>query len=268
MALENDRGFELSKVVESCVSAQAVDMSTARMTAPFPLWTSVVELVGNMYYFEDQSPPPDGTRAKFTEIKNQLNGHARSDTLDLGNYERRRTVGLPNLFKMIGGFASELRFAREVFEADHEIAFRTEGGVDLIVDAEYRIEVTKKRPGGRNTGKRRRVSMGSMLESAVRHAYVSIKGKQERKPDVVGVDIAGRMPGFELNALQMLGSSSSLYDFAEGLESALEQSDDSLVVLIYAPVRSTEFDVSAVPQPMTSRMMKALDHLYERDRLI
>lgn len=266
-ALEVDRGYDLSTVVENFISVQGSNIALGAVTSPFPLWSSVVELVGNMYYLEEMASPPEGVAEKFAEIKSEVNGHAGSDTLSYDDYERRWNVGLPNLFKVIDGFASELRFAKEVLQSNHGIAFRTEGGVDLIVDSEYRVEVTKKRPGGLGVSKEKRISMGDVLESAVRHAYISLRNKQKRNPDVVAVDISGRQPGVEMAALQMLGNAPGLYDFDSGLETALEQCEENLVALLFAPMRSMEYSVTAIPQPVTSEMMRALERLYQRNQL-
>lgn len=135
--------WPLAKIVRFLLRGQGSRVATGFLSM-YPDWTKLVELIGLMYYFQENCNHSDahwGTELK--EISNSLVGIITGDQFP-GKNGQWLQKGLPDLRDIIKSYVTELRFAQEVSQAGYDFKFLEEKGDILIkTDPPLTIDVTR-----------------------------------------------------------------------------------------------------------------------------
>ena len=144
---ESDHQWPLAKMVRYLLRGQGTRVATG-VFSMYPEWVKLAELVGLMYYFEDECDH-EATHwgTEQAEISKELAGTINGKEFP-GNNGEWYTDGLPELEDQIKSYVAELRFAQEVRRAGYDIRFLEETGDVLIkTDPPLTIDVTRRYPG-------------------------------------------------------------------------------------------------------------------------
>jgi hypothetical protein len=245
--IDVDYDSVLSQIAATALAMQAQRYATSGIMSGIPLITPVVKLAGFIRYFYEYHPT--GMRAKFEEILTEQLQNQRG-------YE---------LLQSTGSFASELWLAHNIFECGHDLKFKTEGNQDIIIDDDVSVEVTRKCPDYdmQNISMKRQdvpqididdttVSLPDILSSALRHARMNIEDKKKRgssSPDMVAIDITGRLPGSELAGMANIFDA-GLFELDRQLvrASRLAQSEEP-AILFYTSPHQPKRDIKSIALP-------------------
>lgn len=147
VSTESHHRWPLAKIVRYLLRRQGGRVASGYFSM-YPDWAKLAELVGLMYYFQENCTHANahwGT--ELEEISTKLAGTINGDQFP-GNNGEWLQKGLPDLHGKIKSYVTELRFAQEVHRAGYDLTFLEEKGDVLIkTDPTLTIDATRFYPG-------------------------------------------------------------------------------------------------------------------------